>query len=75
VIAVGDHDLAAQLVPYQQQRRELLAVLDLLPVFFDVVVADAEQAQARRTEISFALNEDNGARRSFCTSEFATGRS
>src|SRR5262245_39695789 len=50
VVAVGDHHLAMRLVAHEEQRRELLAVADLLAVLFNVLVADAEQRKARSAE-------------------------
>jgi hypothetical protein len=43
VIAIGDYHLSVSSVSYEKKRRQRDALLDLLPVFVDVGVADTEQ--------------------------------
>src|SRR5216684_1590152 len=60
VVAVGDDDAAIGGVAHEEDGGKLLAVEDLLPVFFHEVVADAEERQSRRAEDVLRLERRHG---------------
>ena len=60
MITVCDDDLAVVLIPHQQNRRQLLLVLDFPAVFLDVGIADPGNDNPEALNMSLALNRVTG---------------
>src|SRR5262245_59018026 len=61
MLAVSNDHAACRISPYEEQRRQFAAIVNLLAIFFDVRVTDAEQRQAGRPKDIFRFEPGYGS--------------